>query len=161
MKKLIWFILTSALIFTLLGCQKKEDKQGSTEKQETEIPAVTQNEEIQNDKEKMTEITVNYGILHYPAEWEQILLIEESEDNGIDYIQFETKAGEDVILLFKVIICSEEGDSVGTITDSEGSVRNVFVEINDLGDLSEYDEETQNRLYAMQEAVNELMEQLN
>ena len=62
--------------------------------------------------------------------------------------------------LFKVMICDAEGDSVGTVTDDAGQTRNVFVDVPELPDLSDLNEDEQNQLYAMQEAVNALIENL-
>ena len=62
--------------------------------------------------------------------------------------------------LFKGMICDAEGDSVGTVTDDAGQTRNVFVDIPELPDLSDLNEDEQNQLYAMQEAVNVLIENL-
>ena len=63
--------------------------------------------------------------------------------------------------LFNIMINSEEGDSVGTITSDDGTVRNVFADITELPDISGLGEDEQNQLYAMQEGLNVLIENLD
>lgn len=157
MKKVILALLTLSLVASLMGCQKSVNTQDNTNKEASEG---TQTSDDDHAVEKLITIETKYGNFVYPAEWEKELITEESEENGIYYLLFSTKASDDVIQLFKVMVCSEEGDSVGSLKDANGTERNVFIDITDLGDVTKYDEDTQNRLYAMQEAVNILTEGL-
>ena len=109
----------------------------------------------------LMKIDTAYGSLYYPAEWKDYLATEESQEDGILTVSFSAKVDAEEYPLFKVMICSEEGDSVGTIKDAEGTTRNVFVENFELSNISDLDEETQNRLYAMQEGVNALIGELD
>lgn len=168
MKKIVSLILITVLSVSLIGCQKKE-KQTETEQSNstvqtvdtTENSAVEQQEVQEEAAVELLDIETQCGILHYPKEWENDLVISDSEENGIYNVYFSTNASDETVQLFKVMICTDEGDSVGTVTDSDGTVRNVFIDIRDLGDVSGYDEETQNKLFAMQEAVNVLTENLD
>lgn len=138
---------------------------GSNER--TDSPASSQNEtvsssessgEIQDDK--LMTIETKYGVLYYPAQYKDSLVTEESEENGILSVGFKAIIDGKTYTLFKVMICDEEGDSVGTIKDSDGQEHNVFVDINELDDISDLDEDVQNQLYSMQEGVNVLIDNL-
>ena len=157
MKKVILALLTVTIVASFMGCQKSVNTQDNTNNAASES---TQTKDDVQSTEKTMTIETKYGNFVYPAEWEKELITEESEENGIYYLLFSTKAFDDVIQLFKVMVCSEEGDSVGSVKGSDGIERNVFIDISDLGDVTKYDEDTQNRLFAMQEAVNILTEGL-
>ena len=105
-------------------------------------------------------IETEYGTLLYPSEWKDSLVTDEINEDGILSVTFSARAEEQEYALFKVMICSEEGDSVGILTDESGTVRNVFVDINELTGISDLGQDVQNQLYAMQEGVNVLIENL-
>ena len=62
--------------------------------------------------------------------------------------------------LFRVTISPEEGDSVGTLKDADGTERNVFIEVFEL-DADGLTAADQDTLYAMQEGVNTLIDALS
>ena len=62
--------------------------------------------------------------------------------------------------LFEISIGEEKGQYVGTITGKKGDSHNVFVEVYDLGDISGLPQDKSDQLYAMQEAVNTVVENL-
>ena len=105
-------------------------------------------------------VEAQYGLLFYPAKWNGLLVTSESVAGEIDSVIFAAAVNGQEYNLFKVMICDAEGDSVGTVTDDAGQTRNVFVDIPELPDLSDLNEDEQNQLYAMQEAVNVLIENL-
>lgn len=105
-------------------------------------------------------VEAQYGLLFYPAKWNGLLVTSESVADEIDSVIFAAAVNGQEYNLFKVMICDAEGDSVGTVTDDAGQTRNVFVDIPELPDLSDLNEDEQNQLYAMQEAVNVLIENL-
>ena len=164
-KKAVFFIIAATLCFSLAACSKDGD--ASTESQETQEDSSVSEDSADagnNDEETATElmeINTEYGTLFYPVEWEDSLNTEETNSDGFLTVLFSTEADGQSYDLFRVMINSEEGDSVGTVTSEDGTERNVFVETLELSDISGLSEDEQNRLYAMQEGINVLMENLD
>ena len=63
--------------------------------------------------------------------------------------------------LFHISIGDENGQYVGQLTGNDDIQRNVFVTMPELENISTMPQETQDLLYAMQEAVNVIIENLN
>ena len=112
------------------------------------------------DSSALMTIKTGEGNLYYPKKYEDSLQTKESDEDGILTVEFTAEIDEKSYHLFKVMICDEEGDSVGTITDNEGGTHNVFVDVNELKDISNLDDNVQDLLYSMQEGVNVLIENL-
>ena len=169
MKKLMEISIAMILSMTMLsacGNNERTDSSASSAETMSSISS-SQNEtgsssesseEIQDDK--LMTIETKYGVLYYPAKYKDSLATEESEENDILSVDFKANIDEKTYTLFKVMICDEEGDSVGTIKDGDGQEHNVFIDINELDDISDLDEDVQNRLYSMQEGVNVLIDNL-
>lgn len=142
MKKIGLAMLLVLAILGLMACGK--DTQGTGEQ----------------DDSTMMQVSTQFGPLSYPAKWKDALVTSETLDGEVLTVDFSARLDEQSYLLFKVMICGEDGDSVGTVKDENGTVRNVFVDVMDLGDLSNLPQEAQDQIYAMQEAVNLLIEDL-
>jgi uncharacterized lipoprotein YehR (DUF1307 family) len=169
MKKLMAIGIAMMLSITMLSACGSNERTGSSASSSETISSIapSQNEtdngsasldEIQDDK--LMTIETKDGDLYYPAKYKDSLVTKESEENGILSVDFKAKIDGETYKLFKVMICDEEGDSVGTIKDSEGKEHNVFVDINEMDDISDLDEDVQNQLYSMQEGVNVLIDNL-
>lgn len=158
-KKTVFIIIAAILCFSLAACVKEGDaKSGS---QETQGNGSASEDSDEETAAELMEISTEYGILYYPAEWEDSLNTEETNEGGFLTVLFSTEADGQSYDLFRVMINSEEGDSVGTVTSEDGTERNVFIETLELSDISGLSEDEQNRLYAMQEGINVLMENLD
>ena len=107
------------------------------------------------------EIKTEYGTLSYPAEYKDSLTTNETNEDGFLTVTFNADVEGQSYTLFNIMINSEEGDSVGTITSDDGTVRNVLADITELTDISGLSEDDQNQLYAMQEGLNVLIENLD
>lgn len=141
----------------------KETEDVAVSDESMEADSSTKKSEEGNDveeNENLMEIETDYGILYYPATWKDSLHTEITNEENVMTVTFDAQINSQEYALFKVMICNEEGDSVGTITDSSGTSRNVFVEIFELNDIDDLSEDAQNQLYAMQEGVNSLTEAL-
>jgi hypothetical protein len=68
--------------------------------------------------------------------------------------------GEKKIDMFEIQIGSGEGDPVGKITDSEGVQRDVYLRFIEMEDLEGLTEGETNRVYAMQESLNFVIDTL-
>ena len=64
------------------------------------------------------------------------------------------------IPLFSIIIGEGEGVQAGTITAEDGTQRNVYVKFEELEEDESLSKIEQNRLYAMQEDLNYLLDNL-
>lgn len=140
--------------------QSDEDKDSDSNSEEN-AKTDSEEEDAQEEDVQLMKIETRYGTLSYPAEWKDSLMTQESEENEIVTVTFDANVEEQSFNLFKVMICADEGDSVGTLTDSEGTSRNVFVELSELTNLDGLSEDAQNQLYSMQEGVNILISNLD
>ena len=56
--------------------------------------------------------------------------------------------------LFELSIGGGEGEPVGKITGTDGATRDLYLRLIELGDMSQLTEGEKDRVYAMQEALN-------
>lgn len=112
-------------------------------------------------EQPMMQIETDYGAITYPAEWKEALIVDESQqENGVTLV-LSTEVDGTKYELFKVSIGEGPGDRYGTVTAPDGTEQPVFIEIHELPDLSALSPEDQDRLYAMQEGVNDVIAALN
>lgn len=102
-------------------------------------------------------VETEYGFIPYPAQWKDYLKTDKRMDGQNLIVDFSTEADGNAIPLFTVTVGDIDEAPFGTLTDASGMVRTVYITVPDLPDLSSYDEETQNRTFAMQEGLNEMM----
>ena len=77
-----------------------------------------------------------------------------------DTVKFITEQDGKTYTLFDLSIGEEVGQLAGTLTDKRGTSRDVYITVYDLGDISKLAQDKQDQLYAMQEAVNVIVENL-
>lgn len=161
-KKLIAAALIALLCFSMAACGTGDDKDAVQGSEISSDSSAVQSETdgSSEDESSLMTIETQYGSLYYPAEWEDALETSETLEDETDSVVFAVTADDQEYTLFIVMICDAEGDSVGAVTDDSGQTRNVFIDISELPDLSDLSEEEQDQLYAMQEAVNVLIENL-
>ena len=106
------------------------------------------------------EVETEYGTLQVPADMKEDMVIEQEEADGVLTITFSTELDGETYLLYTVTISDDDDKSVATIKDSDGNERYVTVLVNDM-DLSSLEEEQQNKIYSMQESVNDMIDNLN
>ena len=161
-KKLIAAALMILLCFSMAACGTGDDGDAAQESEISSDSSAVRSETdgSSEDESSLMTIETQYGSLYYPAEWEDALETSETLENETDSVVFAVTADDQEYTLFIVMICDAEGDSVGAVTDDSGQTRNVFIDISELPDLSDLSEEEQDQLYAMQEAVNVLIENL-
>ena len=102
-------------------------------------------------------IETEYGFLPYPEQWKDHLKADKRMEGENLVVDLSTEAEGNTIPLFTVTIGEIDDAPVGTLTDPNGKVRTVYLTVHDLPDLSSYDEETQDRIFAMQEALNDMI----
>lgn len=146
MKRIMIWLASAMILTTLLaGCAVSEPSPSASEQQD-EI------EEI--------EIDTAYGTLYYPKQWEAFVKTEQKEDNDTIVVSFIATIQDTSYPLFEVTIGGTEGSAAGELTDAEGIRRTVYMRVFELEEDSSLTEGEQNRLYAMQEDLNYLIDHL-
>lgn len=151
-QKLICCLLCTALLCGLLaGCSR--DK---TANEQSAPDTASAANSIPEDIVVHTE----YGDLHYPDRWQEYVTIRQEQNGNTIVAVFETKSGEETYELFRILIGDDGSDVVGSLTDSTGTQRNVYLHVNALSEDSSLEEAEQTRFYAMQEDLNYLIDHL-
>ena len=150
----VMLLVICSIVSLFAGCGKKTPES-------TADPAVNQSESMPPEEEfedttTLSEINTGFGTLYSPQKYEQLLKAEVDSDT----IKFITEQDGKTYTLFDLRIGKEVGQLAGTLTDKRGTSRNVYVTVYELGDISELAQDKQDQLYAMQEAVNVVVENL-
>ena len=109
---------------------------------------------------KLSEIKTGLGTLYIPKKYEKLMQTTINDGDNSCTIDFFSVLDGKQYDLFEISIGEEKGQYVGTITGKKGDSHNVFVEVYDLGDISGLPQDKSDQLYAMQEAVNTVVENL-
>ena len=109
---------------------------------------------------KLSEIKTGLGTLYIPKKYEKLMQTTINDGDNSCTIDFFSVLDGKQYDLFEISIGEEKGQYVGTITGKRGDSHNVFVEVYDLGDISGLPQDKSDQLYAMQEAVNTVVENL-
>ena len=147
-------LLFACVLFTgmLFGCASGSKTSGSEDGGESAAA-------IEADIDRVP-IETKYGTLYYPEQWMESLETEQTEADESLEVLFRAKIGEQQIDLFALTIGDGADDSAGTLTGPDGVKRDVHVKLLELPDLSGLSEGEMNRVYAMQEAVNDVLDSL-
>lgn len=150
----IILLATCAFIGIFVGCGKKAESPVTLP--DASMPLTEENE----DSGKLAEIKTSFGTLYIPQKYEQLMQATTSDGDNSSTVKFFTEQDGKTYILFEIGIGEENGQLVGALTDKSGVSRDVFVAVYDLGDISELSKDKQDQLYAMQEAVNVVIENL-
>lgn len=149
------------LVFT--GCGQKAEETAQQPEAATEAPDVQETEETPVETTVRYDIMVvntPYGDLYYQEQWSDNMVVEQKEEGDLVRVSFLAKFNGLKYALFDLVIGGGEEESVATITDAAGTVRNVSVNFLELGEYPELSEDDQNQLYAMQEDINYVIENI-
>lgn len=105
-------------------------------------------------------ISTELGDLYYPEQWSDYLESSQEWENDSLVISFSAKIREAEFPMFQVTIGNSEDALVGELTDSSGTKRNVYMSVVEIEPSEELSEEEQQRVYAMQEDLNYLIDHL-
>ena len=167
-------LLLGTMLMCLLtvGCGKKENADLPNEQNAEQLVEQPQQNEtdVQNTEEQSSVpqdvvIETRFGNLAFPEQWSEFITTNETEvsDECIK-VDFSAKINDTYYLLFTIYIGNGEGIDecvkVGEIRDSENEVRNVYVEVAEITVDENLSEGEQNRIYAMQEDLNYLIDNL-
>lgn len=160
MKKITLLLMAAMLVLGLTACSKKTETETkaeadnadakSTEEEALAIPAPEEAWEV---------IATPYGDLRYPANLYEDLKREEGTEEGIYSMKFSTAYDGKTYDLFTLYIGGEVGDAtyLGALKGKDGAENEVYVLPYELDDLSKLDAAQQDKIYAMQEALNEVL----
>lgn len=132
----------------------------TTNPSSTEPPATTTPEVVPDPTIPGTILVkTRYGCLYYQDQWEEFMqVVRTGEGDGV-VVYFIAKFEDKSFPLFSLRIGEFEGDPVGQITDADGVKHDVFIAMEEI-DVSGLTEGEQNRLFAMQEEINFIIENL-
>ena len=104
-------------------------------------------------------IETGYGTLFFPGQWAEMLRTERETGAGYVKITFSAELDGAVYPLFEIAVGDHDGGSrIGSLTDGNGVARDVRMELISLRDVTDLSESELDRLYAMQEDVNYLID---
>lgn len=150
------------LAAALTGCGTKQETPETEPVRQTESVPQTEAETEATLPEVLPYVVVSteYGALRYQDQWSEFIKTEQNMENGTLTVRFEAEINGSRYSLFDIVI-GEGGDSpAGEITDASGVKRNVYVVMKELVPGSDLTESECNRLYAMQEDINYILENL-
>lgn len=149
-------VLAAAGMFA--GCDE-QIYQTLTPQQTYQTEQTEQTQQTQLDP-NMVVVSTPYGDLYYQEQWEGYMKTEQVIEGSSVKVCFTAQVGDGNYPLFEVTIGEGEGDAVGQLTDSDGKKRNVYVSVEESIEHAELTDEQQRRLYAMQEDINFVIENL-
>lgn len=106
------------------------------------------------------QVSTPYGDLYYQDQWEEYMVTEQEDTGDGVKVTFSACINGMTYPLFYVTIGSGEGALVGELTGPDGAKREVYVRSNEMEEISELSDSERNRLYAMQEDINYIIENL-
>ena len=112
------------------------------------------------DKKDCLEVETKEGTLKYPDQWEEFAKAKVDESAGSTVIHYTASFDKKTYELFDVTIGKGEGSKVGEIKGEDGKTRPVYVSMKKLEGIDKLSKAKQNRLYAMQEDVNYIIDNL-
>ena len=168
-KKVVAISLGVQLLACLLtGCATSDDNTTQVESVAFE-PLPTVAEEIapvpaaplpvEEDTNTVT-VHTEYGDIYFQEQWAEFMKTEQVMEDNVLTVSFMAEFNGKRYPLFTIFVGAGEGDPVTQITDADGVQRDVFVVFEELLEYDELASDEQNRLYAMQEEINFVIENL-
>lgn len=126
------------------------------------------NENTQNENSDNIEISEDIvvetknGDIKYSDQWEEFARTEVTEENEISEVVFSAEINGNSYKLFEVVINGDEskGEYVGDVTDKDGQTHKVYIKMESIEQDDNLSDEEMNRLYAMQEDINYIIDNL-
>lgn len=160
-------IIFFMLIF--LGCNTKDSGEDNKKPsvnmvenentKETTQQSMVTNSNLKEERELVT-IETQYGNLYYQSCWNSFMQVEQEVNENSIIVTFQAEFHNVIYPLFQVTIGEAEGSPVGTLIDQSGTRRDVYIQLMKLEGVSALTIDEQNRLYAMQEEINYVIENL-
>lgn len=100
------------------------------------------------------------GNLYYQEQWSEYMKTEQTQEGETLTVTFLAEFNGIGYPLFSIVIGTGEGEPMAQLTDANGAMRDVFVIVEELEEHPELTEDEQNCLYAMQEEINYVVENI-
>ena len=159
----VFIILVLILVFAAGAAAGYFIKAGedSAPQNEEQIPDEDSGQRVQeNQEEDYMVISTEYGDLYYPRQWEDWLKTEQSMEGESLNISFSAQIHDVEYPMFQVTVGESGETEVGELTDSSGVRRTVYIKMDELQEGNGLSEEEQQRFYAMQEGLNDIIDHL-
>ena len=165
-KRIAAFFLSAALCLMMLaGCGTEDVPPTPTETvPQTESTQATENagegvftEPVNPDE---VQISTEFGNLYFREQWIEFMHTEQMKNDTSIVVTFEADINGVLYPLFSITIGGTEGAAVGQLTDEAGTKRNVYVHVEEIAESGSLTEGELNRMYAMQEEINYIIERL-
>lgn len=168
-------MLLACLLLCLLvvtGCGRKPvQSETLPEKVEVTAPAETvvapvetnvQETIAQETEPRYDVVVVNtaYGDLCYQEQWYERMRVRQEEQGDLLLVRFLAEFNGVEYALFELMLGVPAEEAYVFITDQAGTARGVGVNFLELGEYPELSEDDQNQLYAMQEDINFVIENI-
>lgn len=107
-----------------------------------------------------------YGEIYYPVQFEEFLRITHEFSDGQYAVHFNVDIGVgEIVNMFSVYFAKDngkqlDGNVIGGFRDEDGKLRLVIVTVNEELPYADWDDDTANLIYAMQENITYCMEKL-
>lgn len=163
MKKSMKCLISLILLCVLLaGCSAGETGSSGKQHEGTAAKHTAGSVESAPTVEELEEskIETAYGTLYYPKQWEEYVTTEQQENGDTIVVSFVATLHNTSYRLFEVTIGGTEGAAAGELTDNGGTKRTVYMQVDELEGDPALTATEQNRLYAMQEDLNYLIDHL-
>lgn len=105
-------------------------------------------------------VSTAFGNLQYQDQWIEFMRVEQHAEGDNLRVTFYAEINSVRYGLFELLIGDEDGTPAGQITDSEGVRRNVYIHMMEIVETSALTDAEQNRLFAMQEDINYIIENM-
>lgn len=161
-KSMKCFISLILLCVLLAGCSAGESGSSSKQQEGIAVEHTAGSVESAPTVEELEEskIETAYGTLYYPKQWEEYVTTEQQENGDTIVVSFVATLHNINYRLFEVTIGGTEGAAAGELTDAKGTKRTVYMQVYELEEDPNLTDSEQNRLYAMQEDLNYLIDHL-
>lgn len=128
----------------------------------TEDPGTVETEPEEQVIEIPDHIVVNtpYGYMQYRDQWAEFMRTEQQTEGDTVSVFFTAVINEVEYALFTVTVGGDNGEPICRMTDAAGVERNVYVYVEEIVSISALTEGEQDRLYAMQEEINYIIENI-
>lgn len=155
-KIMISLICFAVATFLISGCS--ENNYLDTGENQQEEPA--QAEEQSEKKGDYIVVDTDFGTLYYPDQWTECVEVDQATSEKAIEVSFDAVINDVQYPLFRVVIGEGDGAKVGELTDDSGETHSVYMHTEEIQEDPNLTEGEQNRLYAMQEDLNYLIDHL-
>ena len=158
---LIIFLVVLALAIGIAAGYLVQTNEGSVSGEKTQNKSEhTENISQENSETEYMVIETEYGDLLYPEQWSEYLKTEQNMEKDSLQVFFSAQLEDKNYPMFQVTIGDSEDTEVGELTDDSGTKRKVHMKVDELEGIDELTEVEQQRIYAMQEDLNYVIDNL-